>query len=529
MNYKISEKPYPQNSYNMDYIRAATAFNNPWTALGALIGNVLSKNYSDRGERKLMESMKDSIPTGDSAQTEAQITQKMLENRPSQEETGNQALFNAYEKGSNNPIQPNYEVGLERLKNQSTDPLEIAALQGAINKAQPQEAEIGKVTPNEINGFDKYFQENVPHMDAQGNLSNMDAAANLQEQRAVQQGIPKFSADEWEAKMWQEGKKQGRPDYQIQAVIDRMKPQALQAEKRYGDSQIERYTNQFFNSLPDANGEGGDPVARLDALNEIAKYDPKQASILASGNVSLPATIARNDAQSQRAYRAQQDNVNNQLRAMQIAARSNGGTSRNGGIGGSDVKEPSSIKTLKQNLAYQVSKGLITEEQANATLDKANRQLGMTAAEKEADDYADNLIGKLDALMNNIGELPGTRDVEPSGQMLEEISQLIDENPKLWDKLDSEDKLVINSRRYYANAMREIAAGNEEMARQYAKAIPAYIAEREGWDLSNENIANLVKNFNGINALEEKEKTEKAMPKFTEALKDTLRTRGFSY
>lgn len=488
MNYKISEKPYPQNSYNMDYIRAATAFNNPWTALGALIGNVLSKNYSDRGERKLMESMKDSIPTGDSAQTEAQITQKMLENRPSQEETGNQALFNAYEKGNNNPIQPNYEVGLERLKNQSTDPLEIAALQGAINKAQPQEAEIGKVTPNEINGFDKYFQENVPHMDAQGNLSNMDAAANLQEQRAVQQGIPRFSADEWEAKMWQEGKKQGRPDYQIQAVIDRMKPQALQAEKRYKEAQEDYLTNAIVGEMPLDNGYGGNAALRTQYLAELVGLGTdsakQKAAVLGAGSPTQRDIINMNLARE-----ARQNKNNMDLIKMQYGGKGTGRTNNT-----ASSKVPNKIAEIDMAKQRLIESGM-SAEQANAWAQEQYLNVGKTAAQTKAQKSIDEFADKLDAPLTNLMNAVNAYDVGASGDALAELQGLIEENPKMWEQLPVETKREIYQQMYNANGVRQAIVGDYDGSRKYFKALTPEAVESHGWNVSPEELYQLAKNY----------------------------------
>lgn len=490
MEYKISERPYPQIGYNMDYIRAANAFNNPWAGLGALLGAVLTKNYVDRGERKLMDSMKDSIPTSDTAQTEAQITQKMLENRPSQEETGKQALFDAYEKANNNSIQPNYEIGLEKLKNQSTDPIEIAALQSVINKAQPQEAEIGKVTPNEINGFNKYFQENMPHMDAQGNISNMDAAANLQAQRAqvAPQGIPKFSADEWEAKMWQEGKKQGRPDYQIQAVIDRMKPQALQAEKRYKEAQENYLTNAFQAEMPLDNGYGGNAVNRLGILAELeglgTESARRKAAVLGAGSLTQRDIININNAKEAR------QNKNN----LEMYKIQNGGKGAGRTGGNSSLKVPNKIAEIdaaKQRLI----EGGMTAEQANAWAQEQYMNVGKTAgqtkAQKSIDEFADKLDAPLTALINAVNSY----DVGASGDALTEIQGLIDENPKMWEQLPAEIKREIYQQMYNANGVRQAIIGDYDGSRKYFGALTPEAVESHGWNISPEKLYELAKNY----------------------------------
>ncbi len=454
MEYKISQKPYPQNGYNMDYIRAANAFNNPWAGLGALLGAVLTKNYVDRGERKLMDSMKDSIPTNNSQETEAQALQKMLENRPSQEETAKQTIFDAYKNGNNTPIEPNYEIGLERLKNQTTDPLEVAALQSAINQAQPQEAESGKVTPNEINALNKYINENMPHMDAQGNLSNMDAAANLQAQKAQAQpqGIPKFSTDEWEAKMWQEGKRQGRPDYQIQAVIDRMKPQALQAEKRYNDAQADYWGNEFLANMPLDNGVGGDSAARLNAITQLYQYDPEKAKILASGNISPRETASLNNQRAQTAQKAQQTAFNNALKL----AKASGGTDYGG------FKMSTELKNKMNDIDVAVATGVISEEEGNkrksAILGNVGKTSGQLKEDNELADFDNTLTGYIESLHGQLtnGDIPG------SGETLDAISTAIDENPKLWAKLTDEQKAYVQNFRYLANRNRQILAGYDD-------------------------------------------------------------------
>ena len=483
MEYKISEKPYPQINYNMDYIRAANAFNNPWAGLGALLGAVLTKNYVDRGENKLADSMKDSIPTNDPQELEAQATRKMIENgiQP-QSETGKQALFDAYQKGNTNPIQPNYEVGLKQLANQSTDPLEIAALQNAINKAQPQEAESGKVTPNEINGFEKYFNENMPHMDAQGNVSNMDAAANLQAQRAqaTPQGIPKFSTDEWEAKMWQEGKKQGRPDYQIQAVIDRMKPQAQQAEKRYKDAKADYLKNAFIADMPLDNGYGGNAANRLQYLAEMeglgTDYAKQMAAVLGAGSLTQRDVINMNNTKEAR------QNKNN-LETMKMLYG-----------GKSTSKVPNKISEIDVAKQRLIESGM-AEAEANAWAQEQYKNIGKTAGQTKAqqniDEFADKLDVPLTALMNAVNSY----DVGASGDALVELQGLIDENPKIWAQLPSETKAEIYQQMYYANGMRQGVIGDYDGARKYFGALTPETVESHGWNVSPEQLYELAKKY----------------------------------
>lgn len=517
--YQSNERYYPQNNYSLDYITAARAFNNPWQALGALVGNALIKNYVNRGEEKLEKSLENSIPTGE-APTDAQVTQQMIQNAqaqaPTREEQVRDNIFNKYKQS--NPIEINPQqmanIGLEALKNQTADPIETAALQGAIDKANGN-VQASQVTPNENIAFQEYLKNNAPHMDASGNLSNMDAAANLQAQKqqataqVAENNMRPFSVEDWEAQVWAEGRKQGRPDYQIQAVIDRMKPQAEAAERKYNDKMKERYLNQYYNNLPNADGTGGDPAMRLDAQIGLYKYDPDAARILgASGTPTMKDTINMNIRKDEQA-RADAYKYAKLAVDLQKGNKNNFGQSIN--VGGKDLDLSTlstSSKKAINSWVNKVNNGYATQEQAAKEIAKIHRQDGMSKSEIEADDYAYNLMDKIDALMDNVNNLPATLDVSPSGDMLNEITQIIDENPKLWNTLDNDDKLVINSRRYYANCMREIAAGNEEMARQYAKAIPDYIAKREGWDLSDKHISNLVTNFNGAQALKDKKAQE---------------------
>lgn len=301
----------PQNRYNMDYITAAKAFDNPWTALGALVGNALTRNYMDRGEDKLRKSLEGTIP---GTVSDAQLVQQQLANAPTQEQAVEQNLFNKYRQMNAVSAEPNYQVGLEALKNQSTSPLERAALQGAIsgNEAQPA----SNITPQEVNGFQDYLQNNTPQMDAQGNLSNMGMAdaVSAQKEQARQQilgqqqanGPQKFSVDDWKAQVWAEGKKQGRPDYQIQAVINQMLPQAEAAEKSYKDQMAQFHIDRIIANMPDSNGKGGDPRAVLAEIADLWSVAPEKAEIMAGGAIT-PQT-AYNTEQQKESQQRQFDN-----------------------------------------------------------------------------------------------------------------------------------------------------------------------------------------------------------------------------
>lgn len=491
-----NQRYYPQNGYNMDYITAARAFNNPWQALGALIGNILVKNYENRGEEKLAKSLESSIPT-QTAPTDAQVTQQMLQNNTQpREEQVQQNIFEKYQNANPIQMQNPYSIGLEALKNQTTDPLETAALQGAIDKAK---GTTPQVTPNEQNAFQDYLRNDVPHMDASGNVSNMDAAANLQAQRqqattqAGQNNIRPFSVEDWEAQVWAEGRKQGRPDYQIQAVIDRMKPQAESAERKYNDKMTERYLNQYYNNLPNADGTGGDPAMRLDAQIGLYKYNPDAAKILAAGGAgSIRDGISMNNSRE----RAKQQYTYN----MQKNGKSDGSYTVNG------IKTPKEIQEATERIKYAMAVGAMTEEEGKQALSRITlnmvNNIGKTSAQLKAEEkiapFKQELTQKINTLRNGVLDSFKTGDVEATGNTLDEISQFLEQNPDAWKSLNQSERDQIEAQRYYANGMRQLATGDIVGAKKFFSAIPSYIAEQNQWDFSDDALDEWATHFDSL-------------------------------
>ena len=490
-----NQRYYPQNGYNMDYITAARAFNNPWEALGALVGNILIKNYENRGEDKLEKSLESSIPA-QTAPTEAQVTQQMLQNNAQpREEQVQQNIFEKYKNANPIQMQNPYNIGLEALKNQTTDPLETAALQGAIDEAK---GTTPQVTPNEQNAFQDYLRNNVPHMDASGNVSNMDAAANLQAQRqqalaqAGQNNIRPFSVEDWEAQVWAEGRKQGRPDYQIQAVIDRMKPQAEAAERKYNDKMTERYLNQYYNNLPNADGTGGDPAMRLDAHIGLLKYAPDAAKMIgAVGAGSIRDGISMN---------------------MQKNSKGNY-TKGSGSYTVDGIKTPKEIQTAKEQIEYAMAVGAMTEEEGKQALSRITlnmvNNIGKTSAQLKAEEkiapFKQELTQKINTLRNGVLDSFKTGDIEATGNTLDEISQFLEQNPDAWKSLDQSEREQIEAQRYFANGMRRLALGDIVGAKEFFDAIPSYIAEQNQWDFSDDALDEWATHFSSLKKKDLKE------------------------
>ena len=459
-----NQRYYPQNGYNMDYITAARAFNNPWQALGALIGNILVKNYENRGEEKLAKSLESSIPT-QTAPTDAQVTQQMLQNNAQpREEQVQQNIFEKYQNANPIQMQNPYNIGLEALKNQTTDPLETAALQGAIDKAK---GTTPQVTPNEQNAFQDYLRNDVPHMDASGNVSNMDAAANLQAQRqqataqAGQNNIRPFSVEDWEAQVWAEGRKQGRPDYQIQAVIDRMKPQAEAAERKYNDYRTSEIEKTMFSNIDD-------PTVTLASLAEMYKYNPEKAAIYAKG-ITTPKEQRYQQNQLERAY------IGNAGRKGNNAAS---GTN----YGGNSGYMPASAKEKEWVLRQQVKAGIKTQDEANKEWTDFLGTLGQTADEKKASKETQGFLDKINPYVQKIMALNDDYDVEGSGNALSDLQVAIQENPNLWNNLPQNTKNEVIWQMYNANALREAMASDDPaQSNKYRQALTAEVNNAHGW------------------------------------------------
>ena len=469
--YQSNERYYPQNNYSLDYITAARAFNNPWQALGALVGNALIKNYVNRGEEKLEKSLENSIPTGE-APTDAQVTQQMIQNAqaqaPTREEQVQDNIFNKYKQS--NPIEINPQqmsnIGLEALKNQTADPIETAALQGAIDKANGN-VQASQVTPNENIAFQEYLKNNAPHMDASGNLSNMDAAANLQAQKqqataqVAENNMRPFSVEDWEAQVWAEGRKQGRPDYQIQAVIDRMKPQAEAAERKYNDYRTSEIEKTMFSNIDD-------PTVTLASLAEMYKYNPEKAAIYAKG-ITTPKEQRYQQNQLERAY------IGNAGRKGNSAAS---GTNYDWNSG----YMPASAKEKQWALRQQVKAGIKTQDEANKEWTNFLGTLGQTADEKKASKETQGFLDKINPYVQKIMALNDDYDVEGSGNALSDLQVAIQENPDLWNNLPQNTKNEVIWQMYNANALREAMASDDPaQSNKYRQALTAEVNNAHGW------------------------------------------------
>lgn len=282
--------PTSYSAPTFDWQTAARSVQDPWSALGLLLGQYLVTNYDKRGEQKFSKSMANSIPgyggeaqpqgapaQGAQPQGAAPTVGEQLANRPSVNETAAQNMFDQYRQANGAAVQPNYEVGLEALRNQpTTSPLEAAALQQAMAGGAPAQQGI---SPAEAQVYADYLKNNTPVIDAGGNLSNVPNVQEAQpaNQQAVQGTdasglVPKFSVDEWKAQMYAEGRRQGRPAHQIQAVIDEMTPMAEAAEKRYNDQMADYWLSQMTANEPGSQGW-------LAAAINYEKHAPESAKL----------------------------------------------------------------------------------------------------------------------------------------------------------------------------------------------------------------------------------------------------------
>lgn len=129
------------------------------------------------------------------------------------------------------------------------------------------------------------YVEGATGTPAQANLLNAAAnAANTPP--SYKTSVPqRFNYDEWEASMREAGRRQGRPDYQIQEAIDRMAPAAKAAETKYNDYMSGQLISALGPALEDAQ-QSGDYSKVYGLYNELEKYDPDYAKRLLTNTTS---------------------------------------------------------------------------------------------------------------------------------------------------------------------------------------------------------------------------------------------------
>ena len=246
---------------------AQMAYQDPYFALGNMIGRYIANSYEERGKQKLDQSLRNpdgSLKWGDEPQQNQQGTQfnpndfSFLrgDNNQGTEETQQQNLFQKYENPQ--PVTVSPMSVLNSMDNTGTDGSLTPGVRKAMERIIGTNTTVGTNTPPPID----------------------DTTAAMQSYGTTP--TKPFSVQDWEAKVWAEGRRQGRPDSQIQAVIDGMKPQAQAMEKKYTDENSSRLIDQITALDPTKQENYG---TIMNNLMELERLDPDRAKIMLN---SLP-------------------------------------------------------------------------------------------------------------------------------------------------------------------------------------------------------------------------------------------------
>lgn len=249
---------------------ANQAWNDPWFALGNLLARNWNRNYDRRGVNKLMDSMEGSIP--DEAVTLADA--KAAE---TPEETARNTILGNY--AASEIAKPANEVeGLQNLLgavNAAADGnLDYQQMKQLVNGEQP--------TANRLPKYESELAQSIGNYVA--NATGREPAVGLSNAAAESLSSPivrapqEFNYDDWEAKVWEEGRRQGRPDYQIQEAIAKMAPKAERAAANYNEYMAGQLENRIGDSM-NAAYYSGDYRPVFSDLNQLRKYDPKLAAL----------------------------------------------------------------------------------------------------------------------------------------------------------------------------------------------------------------------------------------------------------
>lgn len=249
---------------------ANQAWNDPWFALGNLLARNWNRNYDRRGVNKLMDSMEGSIP--DEAVTLADT--KAAE---TPEETARNTILGNY--AASEIAKPANEVeGLQNLLgavNAAADGnLDYQQMKQLVNGEQPTANRLPKYESELAQSIGNYVTNATGREPAVG-LSNA-AAESLSS--PIVRAPQEFNYDDWEAKVWEEGRRQGRPDYQIQEAIAKMAPKAERAAANYNEYMANQLEKRIGDNM-NAAYYSGDYRPVFSDLNQMRKYDPKLAAL----------------------------------------------------------------------------------------------------------------------------------------------------------------------------------------------------------------------------------------------------------
>lgn len=254
----------------------AYAYKDPWFALGNLIGRAWANNYNERGINKLIDSMEGSIPgqqtdqgAANSNLMNAALNSAGTDNQDSI--AGLQKAIDSMKQGQPLPMSDYSGLG-QAIGQSQADPQMMQNALANKNTNGVMDA-LGQAAVN--NGYDG-LESSVGK--AYGDVMNLrQSPAQAAAQAASQaQGGPAqpFDMNNWIAQMKAEGRRQGRPDYQIEEAIRRMQPNAEAALYNYNKQNADAIEAEMFRQA-DAGDYGG--LAKN--YVKLSKYDPDRAQV----------------------------------------------------------------------------------------------------------------------------------------------------------------------------------------------------------------------------------------------------------
>lgn len=422
---------------------ANQAWNDPWFALGNLLAQAWNKRYNDRGERKLAEAVKDWIPgNGTDAAAQSAILDDMKKSGvAAMPEDKVQELYDTFSRikagryGLDEDAVPMSDYTKLTLPQDTGNAVEdfanrVKTLEGigASQAASPME----RAASSAIQNAERQGTEDA--------LKNLAAS-----QMAQKQAMTPFAADDWKARVQAEGVRQGRPQEQIDAVINRYLPQAQQAEKKYNEMFSDAATLQILQNMPGADASGnptGNSTLTLAGILDLAKKDPDRAKLLLSqmGKAAAPKKS------------------------------------------GSSVDDQFKLYALKEQYdeAHGVGK---YKPSASGTGGKSAAGTGGKRASAKDGGIDGALDAKLSTALEDLdAAFNGSSDYQKAA--LDNVTEIL--NSEEYQKADFAEKADLNKaiqRQMYAlNAVREANAGNSERAAQYAGALDAATLKRYGLD-----------------------------------------------
>jgi hypothetical protein len=182
-----------------------------------------------------------------------------------------------------------------------------------------------------------------------------------------------FSVQDWVAAMWKEGKAEGRPDNQIQTVIDELMPRAQAAETNYNKQMGDVYLGALSSQMEAdqkamQNGQQPDMTREIMLLTQLMNYQPDKAKALLQGEPTMSNQYGEylSNQNKARDFNYQQLGANNDVVRKKDLIGFNAQT---------DVWKEGQILPMKEELLDRQTENQIKAEEA-----KTNMTYGAIAA-----------------------------------------------------------------------------------------------------------------------------------------------------